>query len=190
MRADLTRDAEVLPRRPFGRDKPLLPGTREFGDLLDRPDLRDLLDRPDLGDLLGRREPGDPLDPPIDFPDLVPLDEFMKIGCVLDVMSGLAKLGGIVATVPRARPKQGAVIESIEPLAPPLEGGVAPVSPGGVSSSEGAYTIYKADASSKVGVALIDDVASCQGARTADRAMRGRSAFYCCNLLLLLLPFC
>lgn len=115
LRADLTRDAEVLPRRPFGRDKPLLPGTREFGDLLDRPDLRDLLDRPDLGDLLGRREPGDPLDPPIDFPDLVPLDEFMKIGCVLDVMSGLAKLGGIVATVPRARPKQGAVIESIEP---------------------------------------------------------------------------
>ncbi len=115
LRADIARNAEALSRRPVGHDKGHLPDRRELGGLLDRPDLRDLLDKPDLGDLLGRREPGDPLDPPLDFPDLVPLDEFMKIGCVLDIMSGLAKLGGVVATVPRARPKQGAVIDSIEP---------------------------------------------------------------------------
>lgn len=115
LRADLTGDGQALPERPFGQDGARLLNAREFGNLLDRPDLRDLLDRPDLGELLGRREPGDPLDPPIDFPDLVPLDEFLKIGCVQDVMSGLAKLGAIVASVPRARPKQGAVIDSIEP---------------------------------------------------------------------------
>jgi hypothetical protein len=65
-----------------------------------------------------RLGPGDPLDPPIDFPpDIVPLDDFMTIGCVQDVMSGLAKLGALVQSVARARPKQGAVIDSIEPRA-------------------------------------------------------------------------
>ncbi len=115
LRDELTREPDAQPRRPVGRD---------LGDLLDRPDLADLLDRSDLSDLLdrrgsggllGRREPGDPLDPSFEFPELVPLDEFMKSGCVRDVISGLAKLGGLVQNVPRARPKQGAVITSIEP---------------------------------------------------------------------------
>jgi predicted acylesterase/phospholipase RssA len=123
-RTELSGGPGARAGRPFGglrgdrlgaRDFGYVLGRRDLGALLDRPDLDDLLERGGLSGLQGRREPGDPLDPPIDFPELVPLDEFMRIGCVRDVMSGLSKLGALVANVARARPKQGAVINTIEP---------------------------------------------------------------------------
>ncbi len=97
-------------------------GRREMGDLLDRRDLTDLLSSNDLDDLLGHinpLDPSDPLDPPLDFGeiDFGPLDDFMKSGCVRDVMAGLLKLGGIMASVPRARSKKGAVITELIPHA-------------------------------------------------------------------------
>ncbi len=129
LRAELSGAVAEADGQPFERDVdglrdgPVvgdLRGRREMGDLLDRRDLTDLLGRDDLDDLLGHinpRDPSDPLDPPLDFGDidLARLDEFMKTGCVRDVMAGLAKLGGIVANVPRARPKQGAVINELIP---------------------------------------------------------------------------
>jgi IPT/TIG domain len=123
LRAALTPGTEALTGNTFETEfgetefgDPL--GRRGVADLLDRRDLGDLLDRPALDELLDKLDPSGPLDPPIDVPDdLVPLDEFLQTGCVRDVMSGLAKLGGIVAAVPRARPKTGAAINSIEPHA-------------------------------------------------------------------------
>lgn len=119
LRVELAGEPELgghMRERPAVGD---LRGRREIGDLLDRRDLSDILERNDLDDLLGHLNPRDPLDPPIDFGDidLIPLDDFMKTGCVRDVMAGLSKLGGIVANVPRARPKKGAVIEDLQPRA-------------------------------------------------------------------------
>jgi hypothetical protein len=80
--------------------------------------LRDSLipDPGDPPDRLDPRDPRGPLDPPLGG-RFTSIDDFLGSGCLHDVMNGLAKLGGVVQTVPRARPKAGAVISSIEPTA-------------------------------------------------------------------------